>query len=479
MNPRTLDDDGFVPDEEDDGFVPDDEPKKEIHGSGSTFGINALDSASIVGVPAVIGMKDALFGEESAKASKRTDDDDPRFKEKGLLDRYRSNKEWLKKGMGRAADESPVAALGGQFAPILIPGQNPTKGLSLLPSMMKRGAAVGGLHGLLGGDADTAGGDIKDTLIDTAAGAAGGALGEGAGSAGGKFVKWMGKKAGTKLEEGISSRAASLLGKYGKKKGEVAGARRILRNEAVLEQQVGTKTPGLAERQYNRLKSQFPAVDRAGSNAERANARRVFRRQQGSIKRFGGDGDPSKAYAREVANRNMLSQSKAQIKDLLGLGVRAGVGAAVGGAVGNAIDSPRGAYYGAAIGGASGGYIARKLAKNVMEHPVILYRMGSKLPAFGERMARLGGASGATAGYLTALLATKQGRQALEAAVSEDDAESGDGFEEMAGEGDGQGKVDLNALEPTDEDRKGKLLENYEDDDEKKRKRTAPIGGDL
>lgn len=412
--------------------------KPEIHGAGSTFGINALDSASIVGVPAVIGMKDALFGEESSQASKRTDDDDPRFKQKGILDRFRSNRDWLKKGMERASDESPIAALGGQLAPMLIPGQNPTKGLALLPSMVKRGAVVGGLHGLLGGDADTAGGDIKDTLVDTAAGAGAGALGEAAGSAGGKFLKWIGKKAGSKLEEGISSRAASLLGKYGKKKQEHVGVNRILRNEKVLEQQGPTAEAmkGPAERLLDRLNAQFPDQAGIAGRAERGNAARVVRRQIGSKRRFGGDGDLPVDYARKVALRNMRSQSVSSIKELLGMGVRVAVGSAVGNAVSEKTGLGRGGT-GAAIGGAVGGgsrlFVARKLAKNVMEHPDMLAALSRRLPGIGQKLANVGGAGGATAGYLTALFATKQGRAALQDVVTE--VESEDADVEAAGEG--------------------------------------------
>ena len=53
--------------------------KPEIHGAASTAAINALDSTSLFGVPSVIAAKDAVFGEESAKASKTTSDDDPRI----------------------------------------------------------------------------------------------------------------------------------------------------------------------------------------------------------------------------------------------------------------------------------------------------------------------------------------------------------------------------------------------------------------
>ena len=438
MKPE-LEDDGFVADDSgdgfksdagDDGFVADGEKAPEIHDPVSTFAINALDSASAVGVPTVLAAKDALFGEESAKASKRTDDDDPLFKHKGILDRYRQNKKFYKAGMQRASDESPLSALGGQLAPALIPGSALGKTTNMgMKAIMGREAVLGGVHGLMGGDADTAGGDIEGTLIDGAAGAGAGGVVGGLGAAGGKFIEYVGDKAGRRLSSEVSKRVASLLGKYGQKKKDAVAA---MKNLAIQENmELAQKAPGAvspAGKLLNRLKSSFVDVEDDLYDASAANAGKQVRRFVGSQNRFGKSGIPDIPYAQRLAMRNMTSQKMSMIKELAGLGARVAVGGAAGAAVGDAVGpsaglSPGSAKaFGAAIGGGGALYVTRKLAATIMDHPQMLIAMSTHLPQFGRKLAAAGGNTGGVVGYLTALLATKQGRAALEASVNEVDS---------------------------------------------------------
>lgn len=437
MKPE-LEDDGFVADDSgdgfksgtgDDGFVADGEKAPEIHDPVSTFAINALDSASAVGVPTVLAAKDALFGEESAKASKRTDDDDPLFKHKGILDRYRQNKKFYKAGMQRASDESPLSALGGQLAPALIPGSVLGKANMGMKAIMGREAVLGGVHGLMGGDADTAGGDIEGTLIEGAAGAGAGGVVGGLGAAGGKFIEYVGDKAGRRLSSEVSKRVASLLGKYGQKKKDAVAA---MKNLAIQENmELAQKVPGAvspAGKLLNRLKSSFVDVEDDLYDASAANAGKQVRRFVGSQNRFGKSGIPDIPYAQRLAMRNMTSQKMSMIKELAGLGARVAAGGAAGAAVGDAIGPSAGVSpgsaraFGAAIGGGGALYVTRKLAATIMDHPQMLIAMSTHLPQFGRKLAAAGGNTGGVVGYLTALLATKQGRAALEASVEEVDS---------------------------------------------------------
>jgi len=392
--------------------------KPEIHGAPSTLGISALDSLSLAGVPAIIGAKDALFGEESAKASETTTDDDPHFKAKSVVDRFRSNRDWLRKGMDRAKAESPGAFLAGQMAPMLTPtgaGAAPIK----LGQMMKRGAALGGAHGAIGGSADTSGGDLEGTLLDAGVGGVAGAVGEGLGAAGGKFIKWMGDRAGKRLSSEVSRRVASLLGTYGQKKKDAVAAVKNLAIQEGVEQMPQAVAGGKAAQIRAGLAGRFPQAEADLMDASAKNAAKQVRRFVGSQRRFGPGAIPDKQYAAKVALRNMNSQKMNAIKELLGLGVRAGAGAAIGGAIGGAQGGGTGAAYGSAIGGAGGLFVARKMAQNIMEHPKVLQAMASRLPDFGERLARAGGNTGAVTGYLVGLLGTDHGQAALDEAAIE------------------------------------------------------------
>ena len=391
--------------------------KPEIHGAASTAAINALDSTSLFGVPSVIAAKDAVFGEESAKASKTTSDDDPLFKAKGIVDKYRSNKRWLEKGMDRAREESPVAALAGQFAPALIPGP---KGAAGLGGMMKRGAMLGAAHGALGGSADTAGGDIGGTVRDTVLGGAAGALGEGLGAAGGKFVQWVGKKAGNRLSSEVTKRIASLLGKYGQRKKDAVQAMKNLALQEGVEKlpQAAAQTP--AGKILEGLKQKFPGVEADLYDASAGNAAKQVRRFVGSQSRFGTSAIPDKQYAAKLALRNMNSASKRAIKDMSGALLRITLGGAVGSAVlGDRMGQGGAAAFGGALAGGGKLWATRKTASAIMDHPKMLAAMARYLPSFGERLARGGGNLGAVSGYLMAALATDPGQEALSMAAAE------------------------------------------------------------
>jgi hypothetical protein len=257
-----------------------------------------------------------------------------------------------------------------------------------------------------------------------ALGAGGGALGSAIGSAGGKFISWVGKKAASQLEGGITGRVASLLGKYAQRKKDAVAAMKNLKIQDALERApaVGNQAASPAGKQLNRLKALFPGAEADLYGASGSNAAKQVRRFVGSQNRFGQSAMPPLDYAERLALRNMMSQKTAAIKGLLGVGARVAVGSGIGGAVGAALDEPGrvgNAYGGALLGGAGGLYVARKLATNVMTHPKLLSLMGRRLPALGRKMSAAGGDAGAVAGYLTALFATKQGRDALKDSVSE------------------------------------------------------------
>lgn len=383
-----------------------------LNAGGSLAGGLGVDKALAVGETAGETLAN-LVTDKHGNFKLGGDGSDPR----SILERYRAKvkaAEPIRKGMEKAGDEHPIAALAGQMAPALIPGGASLKGAMVL----------GGVHGATGGSADTTGGDIKGTALDVAAGAGGAAVGHALGSAGGKFMSWLGKKAGTKLESGIVERSRSLLGKYGQKKRDAVAAMKNLNIQDALERapKVANSQASPAGRQLNRLKSRFPNAEADLYDASQGNAGKQVRRFVGSQKRFNDPGGmPSVDYARKVALRNMTSQKMDAIKNLLGMSVRVGVGAGVGSAIGGAVadDSNTGRKYGMAVGGAGGLYVARKLALNVMEHPKMLAAMSSKLPGLGRKLSSAGGNTGAVTGYLTALFSTKQGRRVLEESLSD------------------------------------------------------------
>lgn len=392
-------------------------PEKPGHALG-TFGVNALDALSVVGVPTVLAAKDAIRGVETAKGTPEKTDDDPRWKERSLLDRYRANKKVLSRKMQASNEEEPLAAVGGQLTAALVPGP---KG-----SFIARGAATGALHGLLGGSADTAGGDVAGTAVDTALGAAGGALGEGVGAAAGRFTRWVGERAGKKFGNELSTRVRSLLGKYGQKKKDAVQAVKNLKLQEGMEDATQVMTPGVAGRIRQGLAGQFPGAEADLMDASAKNAAKEVRRFVGSQNRFGPSGIPDKQYAVKLAMRNMTSGANRALKDAGGALVRSAAGGAIGAGVASALgfNEYAGAATGGALAGASRLWALRKTAEKIMEHPRMLIRMRDTLPTLGSRMQTFGGNTGASVGYLTALLGTESGRRSFEAALEQEAAES-------------------------------------------------------
>lgn len=390
------------------------EPVEEESGSGAVAAglVNALDSASLVGVPAVIAAKDAVLGIESAKASETTLDDDPQWESRGLVDRFRKNRDWLRAGMEREKEAHPVASFAGQLAPALIPGPG---GVRTLKAMAGRGAVIGAAHGALGGDADTSGGDLEGTALQTAAGALMGAGGEVLGAGFGKLAKYAGEKAGRRLSSEISTRVKSLLGRYGQRKKDAVQAVKNLALQEGVEQMPQAVAGGKAAQIRQQLGASFPQAEADLFDASAENAAKQVRRFVGSQSRFGKSGIPDVPYAQKVAERTLTSQANRAIRDLAAAGLRIGLGSAVGSAVFPhlGLSSRESMALGGALAGGGRLWAIRKTAAAIMDHPKMLRAMAEKLPAFGERLARGGGNLGAVLGYLTAALATERGKQAL------------------------------------------------------------------
>ena len=389
--------------------VTDEAPASEGHALG-TFATNALDAASIVGVPSVLAALDEVqFGDKNAPGT-------------GLIDRFRKRRDIYRGAKNASDSEEPVAAVAGQLAPALLPGP---KGIGFV----KRGATMGGLHGLIGGTADTSGGDLEGTVLDTALGAAGGAAGEYLGAAAGRLTKYAGEKAGRQLESGITQRVRSLLGKYGQKKKDAVAAMKNLAIQENLELAPKVAGPQAtpAGDALKRLKLRFPGAEADLYDASQSNAQKQVRRFVGSQKRFGQSAIPDIPYAEKLAIRNMTSASNRALKELGSTAVRVGVGSGLGVALLPQLgfSTRESAAYGGALAGGSRLWAARKLATEIANHPKMIAAMSRNLPAFGERMARVGANTGSVAGYLTALLGTDAGREALDASALEVAEEEG------------------------------------------------------
>lgn len=199
------------------------------HGPVTAGLLNALDSASIVGLPAVLAAGDVHQGPiDAAKTSFEAITGDKRGKVKALLDRYYASKGKYQAGMDRLADTNPKAAVAGQLAPALIPGGALAKGATL-GKVAKYGLGTGVVMGAARGPAETLRFDKKaatDTLRDTAVG---GGVGLGAaliGAAGGKIFEKAGKLAERgmgKVMGKVKSMTRSDLGKHAKKIQEAVG----------------------------------------------------------------------------------------------------------------------------------------------------------------------------------------------------------------------------------------------------------------
>lgn len=402
--------------------------KPEIHDSVSTFGLNALDSLSVVGVPSVLAMKDAVFGEESAKASKNTEDDDPEFSTKGLIDRYRQNKKFYREGMGRAADESPGAAIAGQLTAALIPGP---KGVGVL----KRAASTGGLHGLLGGSADTLGGDLQGAIVDAGVGTGGALVGEAIGSAAGKGIKYLGDVAARRLGNARTEKIASILGKLGQRKKDAVAAVKNLNIQEALESapeeavDLGVTRAGRGQlakgkspvgQLRDKLRSEFPDAEKDLYDASAGNASKEVRRFVGAQKRFGTkSGMPTKERVGEIADRMLESAGDKGLRDTTKALTRIVGGAVVGNYTlqGLGFSPAESKAIGATLAGGGPLYALRKTGAALTKHPRILQALATRLPALGKRMANKGGDLGTVAGYVTALLGTDAGRRAANEAV--------------------------------------------------------------
>ncbi len=199
-------------------------PKESLADRPWTAGaLNALDSLSVVGVPTIMGGKDALFNQDSANDGKEAD---PR---KSLLERYYANKEFYRNGMDRLEKGNKSAALAGKLAPALIPGGALMKGAKLGKTMLT-GALTGAAYGAARGPSHTLDGEVLGTLGDAAEGGSIGAVAGGAGYGVGKVLGIPFRYAAKKAEEGlgrfrgeVEKRVRSQVGEANQIQGEGIG----------------------------------------------------------------------------------------------------------------------------------------------------------------------------------------------------------------------------------------------------------------
>ncbi len=356
------------------------------HGPGTSFALNALDSASMVGLPTVLGGIDAVAGVQSEKPVGQSEAYEPSDERrpvteramellKQVRDRYYKNKDFYQGGMDRLSDSNQKSAIAGQLAPALIPGSSMMKGAKL-GQIAARGAASGALSGALRGPSKTLEGDIAGTAEDAGAGgviggglALGGALiGKGIEKGGDLARRGMAKVAGQ-----AEDATASELGKFAKVQQAGQAARRRLPDDI----DAMNKTVQFG-------KTAEIEADRKMAGDAVKNALGEKQLAQGNKAKWGPSGAPPES---ELNAKHMADIQKQAWK---GLGQIAGTGAAtVGGyevAKKLGVDPKIGALVGA---GGAGSVFLRKAALSAAKNPAMLKKLMSLEPV-GQAVARLG-----------------------------------------------------------------------------------------
>ncbi len=439
------------------------DPSKAVHlshGPKTSFFLNALDSASGVGLPAVMGMVDAATGRDSGAEAKSIGAD-PNWKAKGLLERYYQNKDFYKGGMKRLGDTNPKSAIAGQIAPAVvqmaIPGAGAvgagTKALgaaSKLKNIAKVGAVAGGTAGLLRGDSHTLDGDLAGTAVDTGIGAGVGTLAGLAGAGVGKVVEAGGNlagKASQRIMAMVRAAAKSEQAGFAKKAQMGIGADRNIAGDLErLEEKLGFRSASPASAAAPPVKVQPPGY-RGGNQTVNGSPGRAGAAPQpptvigppgasqvhmpkgnthttapgpgaANLKLQGGDAWMAQKGVKydERARQNLLDlrekygdRAMPPLKDMIarGLkGVRAGANAGLmtaakglaGGYVGMKAADAVGIdpKIGAAVGGLGAAFAVRKASLAAAQHPDIMGAL-MKLRPVGQALAISGGTGGALA----------------------------------------------------------------------------------
>lgn len=371
------------------------EPGGLTTGPGTTFGLNALDSLSVAGVPTVLGGLDAVRGIDSADL-KSHGSLNPIENAKGILDRYYANKDFYSKGMERLGTANPKAEIAGQLAPIAVPGGALAKGAKL-GSIVKAGAAIGTGYGALRGPAHTLAGDVDGTLLDAGTGGLAGAglslLGAGAG----KLIEKGGNIARggmAKVLNEVRERTATDIGKTSKKAGEAVGGIENLFNKQGMEDAAANAQVGLAKRRGPAAvpyRGNVPGADNVPLdiqenllNRRQGNAEAVIQKFKDLRAKYGELLRPS---TKDLNAKNLEGIRGEASGHIRGAVQSAALGyAGYKGAEAAGVD-PR---IGAAVGGAGGLYAARKFSQAVFSHPATLQKLMALRP-IGQALARLGG----------------------------------------------------------------------------------------
>lgn len=193
----------------------------------------------------------------------------------------------------RAKDANPgtytTGEIGGGVATALVPGLNAVKGAR---GMIGLGAAMGGVAGVGGSEADNA----QDMALDFGKGAGLGAAGGAAGYGLSKAVPWAAKTAGEKLKWLAEKSAVNATGATGKQAGKFApGAGRELLDRGIVR--FGDTSEKIAERAGDAvddagaaIKSALAGLDEKGATASADNVVAALNQKIESLR-----GDPSKA----------------------------------------------------------------------------------------------------------------------------------------------------------------------------------------
>jgi hypothetical protein len=429
VNDTAFDPDAFLAE---DDFDPDaflaEKPEPKTHDALTTFGMNALDSASIIGIPRALAAGEAL-------AETFTGDG-----KEGIVDRYHrkvKENEPISKGMSADFMEHPVAGMGGQLATAFIPGPKAgvVRGVGALgklamkyPKIAKmlalgqRGAALGAVHGAVAGDADTAGGDIEGTLKDAAVGGAMGAGADLVGGAVGKLVEAGGNMASRKLRSDVLTKAKSIIGKYRQQKGEAGNALDRLEIMDELKKAAAAAPAGLPRTPARRMIDKFPGLDTPLRGARVGNAAKDFGQFERNVAKFGSRGVPKIDVAKGMALKDLKKNAGGVLRNLA---VRSGgaiVGAELGKAAGNAagVDPVMpGIIGGLAGGGGSNFFLIRKTTGAILTHPDVLEKVARVVPGLGRALATGGRRLAET--VLMAHLRSEGGRKKVLEALSEEE----------------------------------------------------------
>ncbi len=348
------------------------------NGPGTTGALNALDSLSVVGLPTVLSAKDTLFGEDSDNPDSKT----PR----GVLDRYRRNKDFYKKGMEGLEKRNPKSAFLGQMAPAAITGGGlASQGLK---GALKIGAISGIARGATHGESDTAGGDIagtaKDALADGVVGAGTAGLGYGVAKAAAAPVKWASNKAKEglgKFRSEVEGRVRSQIGEANQVQGEGIGGLMNENDRAAkikeLIAKVRAEVPGASE-DLNQARRAAEAADRAKIQGQEA------------LKRNGNQAAPP--------HQQMFDEHSKELRGELNKRI-------VGGAKDAAVAA--GAFkvnplLGAAVAGSKYGAL-KDAGRAISMHPALMDKV-VKLAPVQNAIARLGGRAGSVPKNIDAIV---------------------------------------------------------------------------